>query len=106
MVRIAPPPAASIRGSTWREAATREYAETSSASQKRSRGVSVKRPSRSRVSAKATEWTKTSSCPPKDYPTSAKNRSRPAEERSPHREDPLEPFVGAHVALGHERAGD
>ena len=51
MVRIEPPPAASISGSASREQATSEYAETSSAIQKRSRGVSVKRPSRSSAAA-------------------------------------------------------
>src|SRR5438132_12784601 len=52
--------------------------------QKRSRGVSVKRPSRSSAAANATEWTSRSSCPPNASPTSAKTRSRSASSRTSH----------------------
>ena len=62
----------------------------STAIQKRSRGVSTKRPSRSSAAAKATEWTR---------------RSRPPPNASRHLgEDPRDVVVGAHVALGDERA--
>ena len=64
----------------------------STAIQKRSRGVSTKRPSRSSAAANATEWTRTSSPPP--------NASADL------REDAREVVVGADVALGDERAGD
>src|SRR5262249_60492617 len=64
--------------------ATSEYALTSSASQKRSRGVSVKRPSRSSAAANATEWTSRSSCPPKTSPTSPKTRATSPSERTSH----------------------
>src|SRR3954468_9724267 len=63
MVTTEPPPAASINGSAARAHATSEYALTSSAIQKRSRGISVKRPSRSSAAAKATECTSRSSLP-------------------------------------------
>src|SRR2546423_9113411 len=82
MVRIEPPSAASISGSAARATATSEYALTSTASQKRSRGVSVKRPSRSVASANATEWTSRSSCPPNASPTSPKTRSRSSSART------------------------
>ena len=62
----------------------------STAIQKRSRGVSVKRPSRSSAAAYATEWTRQSSPPP--------NASRRR------REDTVEIAVGADVALAHEVA--
>ena len=84
MVRIAPPPRASISGSTARAHATSEYALTSSASQKRSRAVSVKRPSRSSVAAKATECTRMSSPPPNASPTSANTRATSSSERTSH----------------------
>ena len=58
--------------------------------QKRSRGVSVKRPSRSSAAANATECTSTSSCPSNVSATSPKTRA--------------EVVVGADVARGHERA--
>ncbi len=60
----------------------------STAIQKRSRGVSVNRPSRSSAAAKATEWTSRSSPPP--------NASAGLGE------DPVEVVVGADVALRHE----
>ena len=56
----------------------------STAIQKRSRGVSVKRPSRSSAAAKATEWTSTSSPPPNASAVSAKTRSRSSSERTSH----------------------
>ena len=84
MVTIQPPPAASISGSAARAVATSEYALTSSAIQNRSRGVSVKRPSRSSAAANATECTRMSSRPPKTSPTS--------------REDTVDRRVVAHVA--------
>src|SRR3989440_2407462 len=82
MVRTDPPPDASISGSAARAQATSEYALTSSASQNRSRGVSVKRASRSSAAANATEWTSRSSCPPNAFPTSAKTRSTSSSERT------------------------
>src|SRR5438477_7319838 len=84
MVTIDPPPAASISGSAARAHATSEYALTSSASQKRSRGVSVKGPSRSSAAANATEWTSRSRCPSNAFPTSAKTRSTSSSERTSH----------------------
>ena len=60
--------------------------------QKRSRGVSVKRPSRSSAAAKATEWTSRSSFP-----------SQSAGDLA---EDALEILVGADVARGHELRAD
>ena len=60
--------------------------------QKRSRGVSVKRPSRSSAAANATECTRMSSSPPKTSPTSRKTRSIAG--------------VVAHVELRYERARD
>src|SRR5437763_4718235 len=84
MVTIDPPPAASISGSAARAQATSEYALTSSASQNRSRGVSVKRPSRSSAAANATEWTSRSRCPSNAFPTSAKTRSTSSSERTSH----------------------
>src|SRR5256885_940986 len=84
MVTTAPPPAASISGSAARAHATSEYALTSSASQKRSRGVSVKRPSRSSAAANATEWTSRSSCPSDAVPTSSKTRATSSSERTSH----------------------
>ena len=75
-----------------REHATNEYALMSTAIQKRSRGVSTKRPSRSSAAANATEWTRTSSPPP--------NASDDLGE------DAGEVVVGADVALGDERAVD
>src|SRR6188472_3001382 len=56
----------------------------STAIQNRSRGVSVKRPSRSSAAAKATEWTSTSSPPPNASVVSAKTRSRSSSERTSH----------------------
>ena len=56
----------------------------STAIQKRSRGVSMKRPSRSSAAAKATEWTRRSSPPPNASPVSAKTRSRSSSERTSH----------------------
>ena len=56
----------------------------SSAIQKRSRGVSTKRPSRSSAAAKATEWTRTSSPPPNVSATSANTRVRSSSERTSH----------------------
>src|SRR5919197_181153 len=84
MVMIDPPPAASISGSAARATATSEYALTSSASQKRARGVSVKRPSRSSAAANATEWTSTSSCPSNVSAVSATTRSTSSSERTSH----------------------
>ena len=55
IVTIEPPLRASISGSAARAQATSEYALMSTAIQKRSRGVSVKRPSRSSAAANATE---------------------------------------------------
>ena len=60
----------------------------STASQKRSRGVSTNRPSRSSAAANATECTSRSRPPPKASAVSAKTRSRS--------------LIGADVALGHE----
>ena len=60
--------------------------------QKRSRGVSVKRPSRSSAAANATECTRMSSSPPNTSATS--------------REDALDRGVVADVELGDERARD
>src|SRR5438270_858132 len=71
-----------MSGSASREHATSEYAETSSASQKRSRGVSVKRPSRSSAAAKATECTSRSRPPAKVSPTSPNTRSRSSSDRT------------------------
>ena len=51
MVTIDPPPAFSISGSAAFAHATSEYALMSIAIQNRSRGVSVKRPSRSSAAA-------------------------------------------------------
>ena len=56
----------------------------SSAIQKRSRGVSVKRPSRSSAAAYATECTSRSSPPSNVSPTCEKTRSRSASERTSH----------------------
>ena len=56
----------------------------STAIQKRSRGVSMKRPSRSSAAAKATEWTSMSRPPPKTSPVSAKTRATSASERTSH----------------------
>jgi hypothetical protein len=82
MVTIEPPPALSISGSAARVVATSEYALMSIAIQKRSRGVSVKRPSRSSAAANATECTRMSSSPPKASPTSLKTRTIPASSRT------------------------
>ena len=76
-----------MSGSAARAQATSEYADTSSASQKRSRGVSVKRPSRSRASANATEWTRRSSCPSQSSPTCWKTASMLASSRTSHSVD-------------------
>src|SRR3954452_22990634 len=84
MVRIEPPPAFSSSGSAGRAQATSEYALTSRASQKRSRGVSVKRPSRSSAAAKATECTSRSRPPPNASPTSRKTRAMSSSERTSH----------------------
>src|SRR5918994_5619848 len=84
IVTIAPPPAAAISGSDARAAATSEYALMSTAIQKRSRGVSVKRPSRSSAAANATEWTSRSSPPSHAAPTSANTRSRSSSARTSH----------------------
>src|SRR5215211_7281454 len=84
MVTIEPPPAAFRSGSAARAVATSEYALTSSASQKRSRGVSVKRPSRSSAAAKATEWTRRSSAPSNVSATSPKTRATSASARTSH----------------------
>jgi len=84
MVTIEPPPAFSMSGSAARAHATSEYALTSTASQKRSRGVSVKRPSRSSAAANATEWTRMSSSPPNASPTSPKTRATSSSERTSH----------------------
>ncbi len=56
----------------------------STAIQKRSRGVSMKRPSRSSAAAKATEWTRRSSPPPNASPVSAKTRVTSSSERTSH----------------------
>ena len=64
----------------------------STAIQNRSLGVSTKRPSRSSAAAKATEWTRTSRPPPNDVRHLG--------------EDTRDVVVGAHVALGDERALD
>ena len=73
-----------------RAQATSEYALTSSAIQKRSRGVSVNRPSRSSAAANATEWT---------------SEVELAAERLAGLGARLgDVVVGADVALGHERA--
>src|SRR3954447_6308425 len=82
MVTIEPPPAASISGSAALAAATSEYALTSIAIQKRSRGVSVKRPSRSSAAANATECTRMSSFPSNTPPTSPKTRSTAPSSRT------------------------
>src|SRR5947208_97499 len=73
-----------MSGSAARAQATSEYALTSTASQKRSRGVSVKRPSRSSAAAKATEWTSRLSSPPNASPTSEKTRATSSSERTSH----------------------
>src|SRR5688500_14408518 len=54
----------------------------STAIQKRSRGVAVKRPSRSSAAAKATEWTSTSSLPSQASAVSRKTRSMSSSERT------------------------
>src|SRR5262249_43836872 len=54
----------------------------SSAIQKRARGVSVKRPSRSSAAANATEWTSTSRPPPNTPATSEKTRATSPSERT------------------------
>ena len=54
----------------------------STAIQKRSRGVSVNRPSRSSAAAKATEWTSTSNPSGQSASTSAKTRSTSSSERT------------------------
>ena len=54
----------------------------STASQKRSRGVSVNRPSRSSAAAKATEWTSRSSRPSQVSATSPKTRSTSSSART------------------------
>src|SRR5918994_3011235 len=59
--------------------------------QKRSRGVSVKRPSRSSAAAKATECTSRSSFPSHASPTSEKTRSRSASARTSHAVTTWEP---------------
>src|SRR6478752_7330458 len=82
MVTIDPPPAASINGSAARAVATSEYALMSTAIQKRSRGVSVNRPSRSSAAANATEWTRMSSFPSNVSATSPKTRSIAASSRT------------------------
>ncbi len=64
----------------------------STAIQKRSRGVSTKRPSRSSAAANATEWTRTSRPPPNDVRDLG--------------EDARDVLVGAHVALGDQWAPD
>ena len=56
----------------------------STAIQKRSRGVSVKRPSRSSAAAKATEWTSRSSLPSQAAETSPKTRAMSSSERTSH----------------------
>src|SRR5918992_2911805 len=56
----------------------------STAIQKRSRGVSVKRPSRSSAAANATECTSRSRPPSKVSPTSEKSRARSSSERTSH----------------------
>ena len=56
----------------------------STAIQKRSRGVSVKRPSRSSAAAKATEWTSKSSLPSQTPATSPKTRSTSSSARTSH----------------------
>ena len=81
-----------MSGSAAREQATSEYALMSMAIQKRSRGVSTKRPSRSSAAANATEWTRMS--------------RPPAEGVGDLGEDTRDVVVRAHVALGHERARD
>src|SRR4051794_18687138 len=84
MVTIDPPPAASNNGSAARAHATSEYALTSSASQKRSRGVSVNRPSRSSAAAYATECTSKSRPPSNASATSPKTRAMSSSERTSH----------------------
>ena len=79
--RRPPPPSAARPRARTRRASTRE---TSSAIQKRSRGVSVKRPSRSSAAAKATECTSRSSSPPNVSATWEKTRSMSASERTSH----------------------
>ena len=56
----------------------------STAIQKRSRGVSTKRPSRSSAAANATEWTRMSSPPPNASPTSEKTRAMSSSDRTSH----------------------
>src|SRR5918995_362961 len=56
----------------------------STALQKRSPGVSVKRPSRSSAAAKATEWTSKSSLPSQAVAVSAKTRATSSSERTSH----------------------
>src|SRR5438309_2445271 len=82
MVTTEPPPAASISGSAARAVATSEYALMSTAIQNRSRGVSVKRPSRSSAAANATEWTRRSSLPPNASDTSENTRAIAASSRT------------------------
>jgi hypothetical protein len=92
MVRIAPPPAASIRGSARRAQATSEYAETSTAIQKpvaRCVGEAALEILGGREGDRVDEQV--------ELPT----------EGIPHlAEDAFEVFVGADVALGHERRVD
>src|SRR5437763_615780 len=95
MVTIEPPPAFSRSGSAARAQATSEYALTSSASQKRSRGVSVNRPSRSSAAANATEWTSRSSPPSNTSPTSEKTRVTSSSERTSHPVTSLPPTESA-----------
>ena len=73
-----------MSGSAAREQATNEYALMSTAIQKRSRGVSVNRPSRSSAAANATEWTRRSSFPSHASAVSLKTRSMSSSARTSH----------------------
>ena len=63
----------------------------STAIQKRSRGVSVKRPSRSSAAANATEWTSRSSLPSQAAAVSLKTRSMSSSDRTSHGVTSFEP---------------
>src|SRR5262245_21984076 len=71
-----------MSGSAARARATSEYALTSSASQNRSRGVSVKRPSRSSAAANATECTSRSRPPSNASRTSVNTRASSSSART------------------------
>src|SRR5262249_49858068 len=82
MVTTEPPPRVCISGSAARAHATSEYALTSRAIQKPSRGGAVNRPSRPSAAAKATERTGTAMRPPRASPVSANARATSSSART------------------------